>query len=132
MSEERVGAVSLYFSLLAIFIGCLGLFGLTAYIAERRTKEIGIRKVLGASAGRIVRLLSIEFLLLVILANVIAWPIAYLSLELWLRNFSYRIHITLYFMFIAACLALIIAVPTVCFQSVKAAMKNPVDSLRYE
>ncbi|MGD8537665.1 MAG: ABC transporter permease [Candidatus Aminicenantes bacterium] len=131
-SEERVGNLSLYFSLLSIFIGCLGLFGLTAYIAERRTKEIGIRKVLGASAARIVRLLSGEFLLLVLLANVLAWPIAYFGLRLWLRNFSYRINITWPIMIIAACLAVVIAIPTVSFQSIKAALCNPVDSLRYE
>ncbi len=83
-AEERVGGLAMYFSLLAIFIGCLGLFGLAAYMAERRTKEIGIRKVLGASAARIVRLLSIEFLWLVLMANVLAWPIAYFGLSLWL------------------------------------------------
>jgi putative ABC transport system permease protein len=132
MSEERVGSLSFYFSLLAIFIGCLGLFGLTAYIAERRTKEIGIRKVLGASALRIVRLLSSEFLLLVLLANTLAWPIAYFGLRLWLRNFPYRINITWHFMVLAGCLALIIAIPTVSIQSIKAALSNPVKSLKYE
>lgn len=131
-SEERVGSLSFYFSLLAIFLACLGLFGLTAYIAERRTKEIGIRKVLGASAAKIVQLLSGEFFLLIAIANILAWPIAYFGLSLWLRNYSYRISVTLYDMLIAGLLALVIAIPTVSFQSIKAALSNPVDALRFE
>ena len=131
-SEERVGSLSFYLSLLAIFLACLGLFGLTAYIAERRTKEIGIRKVLGASAAKIVQLLSGEFFLLVAIANILAWPIAYFGLSLWLRNYSYRISVTLYDMLIAGLLALVIAIPTVSFQSIKAALSNPVDALRFE
>jgi putative ABC transport system permease protein len=131
-SEERVGSLSFYFSLLAIFLACLGLFGLTAYIAERRTKEIGIRKVLGASAVKIVQLLSGEFFLLVAVSNILAWPIAYFGLSLWLRNYSYRINVTFYDMLIAGLLALVIAIPTVSFQSIKAALSNPVDALRFE
>ncbi len=132
MSEERVGSLSFYFSLFAIFLACLGLFGLTAYIAERRTKEIGIRKVLGASAAKIVQLLSGEFFLLVAIANILAWPIAYFGLSLWLRNYSYRISVALLDMFMAGFLAIVIAIPTVSIQSIKAALSNPVKALRFE
>lgn len=131
-AEERVGILSLYFSLLAVFIGCLGLFGLASYMAERRTKEIGIRKVLGASAARIVRLLSIEFLWLVLIAIVLAWPTAYFGLSLWLRDFPYRIGVNLLIMSAAGLLALVIALLTVSFQAIKAALANPVEALRYE
>jgi putative ABC transport system permease protein len=131
-AEERVGTLSLYFSLLAIFIGCLGLFGLASYMAERRTKEIGIRKVLGASAARIVRLMSIEFLWLVLIAIVLAWPTAYFGLSLWLRDFPYRIGVNLLVMSAAGLLALVIALLTVSFQAIKAALANPVQALRYE
>jgi putative ABC transport system permease protein len=131
-AEERVGILSLYFSLLAVFIGCLGLFGLASYMAERRTKEIGIRKVLGASAARIVRLLSIEFFWLVLIAIVLAWPTAYLGLSLWLRDFPYRIGVNFLVMSAAGLLALVIALLTVSFQAVKAALADPVEALRYE
>ncbi|MBN1222147.1 MAG: ABC transporter permease [Candidatus Aminicenantes bacterium] len=131
-TEDRVGNLSLYFSLLAIFIGCLGLFGLASYMAERRTKEIGIRKVLGASVPGIVRLLSREFLWLVLIANVIAWPAAYGGLTLWLRNFPYRIDVNLIVMAAAGLIALLTALFTVSIQAVKAALANPVDALRYE
>lgn len=132
MSEERLGKLSFNFSLFAILLACLGLFGLAAYLAERRTKEIGIRKVLGASSTKIVRLLSGEFFMLVMMANILAWPVAYFGLSLWLRNYSYRISVTLYDMIIAGFLAIIIAIPTVSFQSIKVAMANPVDALRFE
>jgi len=131
-AEERVGSLSLYFSLLAIFIGCLGLFGLAAYMADRRTKEIGIRKVLGASAPGIVRLLSKEFFWLVVLASILAWPVSYLGLSLWLRNFPYRVNIHWLVMVSAGFLALATALTTVSFQAIKAAVANPVEALRYE
>jgi putative ABC transport system permease protein len=131
-AEEQVGNLSLYFSLLAVFIGCLGLFGLVAYMADRRTKEIGIRKVLGATAPGIIQLLSREFFWLVVLANVLAWPIAYYGLNLWLRNFPYRIGVHWSVMAAAGVLALLTALSTVSFQAAKAALANPVDALRYE
>jgi putative ABC transport system permease protein len=117
---------------LAISISCFGLFGLISFAAEQRTKEIGIRKVLGASVGSVVRLLSKEFVALVILANVIAWPVAYFVITKWLKNFAYRTEIGLVTFFFSGFLALVIAILTVCFQSIKAALTNPVDSLRYE
>jgi putative ABC transport system permease protein len=131
-AEERAGNLTLYFSLLAIFIGCLGLFGLAAFMAEKRTKEIGIRKVLGASAPGIVMLLSREFLKWVLLANIIAWPIAWYGMNNWLQNFAYRINIGLWTFVLAGLLALVIALLTVSFQTIKATIANPVEALRYE
>ena len=133
-SEERLQRLFGYFSGLAIFIACLGLFGLASFAAEQRTKEIGIRKVLGSSVSGIVGLLSKEFTWLVLAANIIAWPIAYLVSRAWLGNFAYRINVNSQFgYFIAATiLALLIAWLTVSFQAIRAAHTNPVDSLRYE
>ena len=131
-AEERVGNFALYFSLLAIFIGCLGLFGLSSFTAERRTKEIGIRKVLGASVSGIVRLLSKEFLLLVAIANLISWPIAYYAMNRWLENYAYRIGLGWGLFALAAILALFIALLTVSFQAIKAALANPVEAIKYE
>jgi putative ABC transport system permease protein len=131
-AEERVGHLSLYFSLLTVFIGCLGLFGLVAYMADRRTKEIGIRKVLGATAPGIVGLLSKEFVWLVLISNILAWPTAYFGLNLWLRDFPYRIGVHWMVMTAAGVLALVTALFTVSFQAIKAALANPVEALRYE
>jgi ABC-type antimicrobial peptide transport system permease subunit len=131
-TEERIGTIVKYFTFLAIFLSCLGLFGLAAFAAEQRTKEIGIRKVLGATVVRIVHLLSKDFLLLVIFANVIAWPIAWLIMNGWLKNYPYRIKIGVETFILAGLLALIIALLTVSFQAVKAALADPVKSLRYE
>jgi putative ABC transport system permease protein len=131
-AEERVGHLSLYFSLLTVFIGCLGLFGLVAYMADRRTKEIGIRKVLGATAPGIVGLLSKEFVWLVLIANILAWPAAYFGLNLWLRDFPYRIGVHWMVMTAAGVLALVTALFTVSFQAIKAALANPIEALRYE
>jgi putative ABC transport system permease protein len=131
-NEERMLAMFGYFSLLAIIIGCLGLLGLAAFSAEQRTKEIGVRKVLGATAPNIALLLSQEFAKLVILANVIAWPLAYLAMNSWLRNFAYAARIgALPFVF-SALSALLAALLAVSYQSVKSAVANPVDALRYE
>lgn len=123
-----------YFSGLAVFIGCLGLLGLAAYAAERRTKEIGVRKVLGASSPRLVMLLSKEFSRWVLLANVIAWPVAYLAMRTWLKGFAYGIDINRqwYFFILAGALALGIALLTVGFQAIKAALADPVKALKYE
>jgi putative ABC transport system permease protein len=119
---------------LAVFIACLGLFGLAAYAAEQRTKEIGIRKVLGASTPGIVRLLSGEFTRLVLAANLLAWPVAYLAMNRWLGGFAYRIEIAsqLGWFLLAGVLSVVVAWLTVGFQAVKAAMADPVRSLRYE
>jgi ABC-type antimicrobial peptide transport system permease subunit len=131
-SERRIGMIVRYFALLAIFISCLGLFGLSAFMAERRTKEIGIRRVLGASFMEIVFLLSKEFTRCVLLANAIAWPVAYFIMNKWLENFAYRTQPKAVIFLGSALLVLAIALLTVSFQSIKAATANPADSLRYE
>jgi len=132
VSEERTGSVVKYFSLLAILVSCLGLFGLASFLAEQRTKEIGIRKVLGSSVQGILVLLSKEFVKWVALANVIAWPIAWFMSRAWLQNFAYRTSIELWIFLFAGVLVVSIAVLTVSFQSIKAATANPIDCLRYE
>jgi putative ABC transport system permease protein len=131
-TEQRMGRVFSSFAVLAIFIACLGLFGLTAFAAEQRTKEIGIRKVLGASDSKIFLLLSKEFMKWVILANLIAWPVAYVAMNRWLQNFAYRIHIGIVAFLVSGGTALLIAYLTVSYQSIKSARANPVESLRYE
>jgi putative ABC transport system permease protein len=131
-SEEKIGRLFGYFTGLAIFIAGLGLFGLAAFAAEQRTKEIGIRKVLGASVANVVTLLSKDFVKLVLLANVIAWPAAYFAMNKWLQNFAYRIEIGWWVFALAGGLALLIALATVSTQAIKAALANPVEALRYE
>ena len=133
-SETRLGQLLGYLSGLALFIACLGLFGLASFSAGQRTKEIGIRKTLGASAARIVVLLSQEFTMLVLFANIIAWPLAYYFMNRWLQGFAFRIELNLHLWTFAAAglAALLIAVMTVSYQALKAALANPVDSLRYE
>jgi putative ABC transport system permease protein len=121
-----------YFVLIAIFISCLGLLGLSAFMAEQKTKEIGIRKALGASVPRIVMLLTKQFLLWVLLANIIAWPIAYIAMRSWLDNYPFRTALGLPLFLLSAVAALMITMFTVSFQALKAARANPVDSLRYE
>jgi putative ABC transport system permease protein len=129
---EREMNIIRTFSFLAILISCLGLFGLAAYTAEQRTKEIGIRKVMGASVTGIVALLSKQYALWVLAANVFAWPISYFLMKKWLEDYSYRIGLGFHFFLLAAALSILIAELTVAFQSVKAARSNPVESLRYE
>jgi putative ABC transport system permease protein len=131
-TEQRMGRVFSSFAVLAIFIACLGLFGLSAFAAEQRTKEIGIRKVLGASDSKIFLLLSREFMRWVLLANIIAWPVACVVMNKWLQNFAYRIHIGIVMFLISGGTALLIAFLTVSYQSIKSAQANPVESLRYE
>ena len=130
--EQRTGEIFGYFSLLAIFIACLGLLGLASFMVERRTKEIGIRKILGAPVSKLVGLLTRDFVRMVVLANLIAWPIAYFAMRKWLENFAYRIDITLGIFLLAAGAALLIAFLTISSQTLKAALSNPVDTLRYE
>jgi putative ABC transport system permease protein len=131
-SEDRFQKVFLYFGLLAIFISCLGLLGLAAYSTIQRTKEIGIRKVLGASVSTIVGLLSKEFLKLVIIALLIASPIAWFAMHSWLQDFAYRTTIAWWVFPLAAAAAVLITLMTVGFHSIKAAIADPVDSLRTE
>ena len=131
-NEMQTEKLFLVFSLLAIFIACLGLLGLASYIAELRTKEIGIKKVLGASVGRIVFSMSREFVKWVILANMVAWPAAYYFMNNWLHDFAYRINISLWVLVLSGGIALMIALATVSFQAIKAATANPVKSLKYE
>jgi ABC-type antimicrobial peptide transport system permease subunit len=131
-SETVIGQLAKYFAFLAIFISCLGLFGLSAFTAEQRTKEMGIRKVLGASVTSIVSLLSKDFLKLVALAFVIAAPLAWYAVQQWLRNFEYKVDVGWMTFALAGGLALLIALLTVSFQSIKAALTNPVKSLRSE
>ncbi len=130
--EKRVGTLFNYFTILAIFISCLGLFGLSSFMAEQRTKEIGIRKVLGASVSSVVGLLSREFSLWVFLANILAWPIAWYFMNQWLLSFAYRTQVNVWIFFFAGILAMIIAMFTISFQAIKAATVNPVKALRYE
>lgn len=131
-SEVRVSVLSKYFAGLAIIISCLGLFGLAAFTAQKRRKEIGIRKVLGASVPGIVQLLSKDFLKLVGIAILIAIPITWWAMNKWLQGFAYRIHISWWIFLAAGFIAIFIALVTVSFQAIKAAMTNPVKSLRSE
>ena len=131
-AEQRQGLLFTFFASMAIVIACLGLFGLTAFATEQRTKEIGIRKVLGASVTSIVALLSRDFLKLVLLANLLAWPIAWYGMHHWLQNFAYRITISGWVFVGASIVALLIALFTVSFQAIKAAIANPVNALRNE
>jgi putative ABC transport system permease protein len=131
-AEEQMGNLTMRLSLLAVLIGCLGLFGMASYTTEQRTKEIGIRKVLGASAAIIVRMLSKEYIVLVAIGNLIAWPVAYFLMKSWLDNFAYRTSLALWVFIATAFLSLAVALLTVSYKSIKAALSNPVDSLRYE
>ncbi len=129
---ERTGTLLNSFALLAVIISCLGLFGLASFMAEQRTKEIGVRKVLGASVPGIILLISKEFTKWVLVANVIAWPVAWYVMGKWLQNFVYKTNITWTTFIMSAGIALFIALLTVSYQSIKAALANPVESLRYE
>jgi putative ABC transport system permease protein len=131
-SEMRVGQIFGAFTFIAVLIACLGLFGLSAYTVQKRVKEIGIRKTFGASIGGIIILLSKSFAKWILLSNIIAWPIAYLTVHKWLQNFAYRTNITIGILVFSGILALLTALLTISCQTVKAALANPVDSLRYE
>ena len=132
LTEMRVGTILDYFTILAILISCLGMFGLASFSVERRTKEIGVRKVLGASVSGVFALLSKDFLKWVLIANFLSWPIAYVFMNEWLQSFAYRINIGIFTFLFAGTIGLIVALLTVSYQSMKAASANPVDSLRYE
>ncbi len=131
-AEERVAKLAGTFSMLAIFISCLGLFGLASFVAEQRTKEIGIRKVLGATVLNLWQMLTSEFVLLVLASCIIASPIAYYALSSWLGHYEYRIDVSWWFFITAAAGAMVITLATVSFQSIRAARMNPVKSLRME
>ncbi len=131
-ADEQIGNIFGIFTFLGLFIACLGLLGLASFTAESRTKEIGIRKVLGASVGGIVLMLSRQFTKWVLLANCIAWPVAYYFMNKWLENFAFRIDMGIWTFVLSGIFVLLIAVLTVSYQSVKAAVANPVDSLKYE
>lgn len=131
-ADEQVGRIFGVFTYLGLFIACLGLLGLASFTAEIRTKEIGIRKVLGASVAKIVLMLSKQFTRWVLMANLIAWPLAYLFINRWLENFAYRTGISLWTYILSGGLALLIALVIVSYQCIRAATANPVDSLRYE
>jgi putative ABC transport system permease protein len=130
--ERRTGKLGLTLAVIAILIACLGLFGLATYTAEQRIKEIGVRKVLGASIGSIVSMLSKDFVMLVVTASVIAIPLAWWAMNKWLQDFAYRISIGWWVFVAAGIIALLIAVITVSSQAIKAALANPVKSLRTE
>ena len=127
-----VMSVVLTFSVLTIIIACMGLFGLASFSIDQRKKEIGIRKAMGASSGGISIMLINDFLRWVILANIFAWPCAYLILNRWLQNYAYRTDISIGIFLFSGFLTLLIAFLTVSYQSIRASVANPVDSLRYE
>ena len=131
-AEQRFGRIFVSFAALAVVIACLGLFGLSSFTAERRTKEVGVRKVLGASIPSLFGMLSSEFVRLVIVANVLAWPVAYAAMNNWLGGFAYRVELGWTTFILAGILAMAIALVTVGFQAVRAATANPVESLRTE
>jgi len=130
--ERRLGTIYSIFSILAIFIACLGLFGMASFTTEQKTKDVGIRKAMGATASSIVLLLAREFNKWVLAANVIAWPLAFFMMKSWLQDFAYRIDQGVFTYLLAAMLTLVVAILTVSYQSVRAAIKNPANSLRYE
>jgi putative ABC transport system permease protein len=131
-SEEKLSQIFSLFSMLAIFIAALGLFGLALFMVEQRTKEIGIRKVLGASVSGIFILIAKEFAILVLLANAVAWPTAYFLLRMWLQDFAYRVNMEPWIYLLSGIIALLIALFTISYQAAKAATADPIDSLRYE
>jgi ABC-type antimicrobial peptide transport system permease subunit len=130
--EERVGKLATFFAILAIFISCLGLFGLASFVAEQRTKEIGVRKVLGASVTNLWALLSKDFVILVIISLFIASPIAYYFMNQWTQKYTFRTDISWWIFVLTGLGALSITLLTVSFQAIKAAVMNPVKSLRSE
>jgi putative ABC transport system permease protein len=131
-AEQQTGKLFITFAVFAIFIGCLGLFGLVTYAAEQRTKEIGVRKVLGASVGGLVAMLAKDFAKLVLIASVVSFPLAWWGANKWLQGFAYRINVSWWMFIVAGIAAILIALITVSFQAIKAAVANPVVSLRNE
>lgn len=130
--EKRTRMIFTVFSILAILVAALGLLGLTAFTTEQRTKEIGIRKAMGASATQVVRLISRETIILILIASVLAWPVSYFFMRNWLNDFAYRLDLGIGPFILSFAFALLIALVTISFQTVVAALKNPADALRYE
>jgi putative ABC transport system permease protein len=130
--ERRIGTVFSASALLAVLISCFGIFGLASFSVERRAKEIGIRKVLGASSPEVFRLLSREFLKWILVANLFAWPVAYFIMNQWLGTFPYRVNMAAWVFLLSGLIGLGLALFTVSYRSIKAAVANPVDCLRYE
>ena len=131
-SESRMGKIFNYFALLAIIISCLGLFGLASFIAEQRTREIGIRKAHGSSNLKIFLLMNRSFVTWVLLANAIAWPVSWFFMNRWLENYAYKTTFAWWIFLVAGLISVLIAIITVTYQSIKAARTNPADTLRYE
>ena len=131
-SEQRIGLIITVFTIMSVFVSCLGLFGLASFLALRRTKEIGIRKVLGARIASVIVLLIKDFSKWIIMANLIAWPLSYAALNRWLQEFPYQTDIKLWFFLGTGLATLLIAILTVGYQSLRVALANPIDSLRYE
>lgn len=131
-AEQKTGTILNIFAVLTIFVACLGLLGLVTYAAEQRTREIGIRKVLGASVSQLIQLLSKDFIILVCIASLIAFPVAYWVMNKWLESFAYRIHINWWMFIVAGSMAIMIAMITISFQAIKSAIVNPTKSLRTE
>ena len=131
-TEEKLGKTFSIYTFIALFVACLGLFGLASFTTAQRTKEIGIRKVLGATGWNITLLTTKKIMALVLMANTIAWPVAYFAMQNWLQNFAYRVEVGVWIFVLSATLSLAIALLTVSYQTIKAATANPVDSLRYE
>jgi putative ABC transport system permease protein len=125
-------SILLFFTFLAIFVGCLGLFGLAAFVAQQKSKEIGIRKVHGAPVSSIVFMLTRQFSYWVLLANIIAWPLAFYFLDRWLSNFFYRIEMPYWVFIVSGLLALMLALITVSYKAYKAAVSDPLDAIKYE
>ena len=131
-AEERIGTLAVFFTILAVFISCIGLFGLASFVAEQRTKEIGIRKVLGASVADLWGMLSKDFVLLVAISCLMAIPAAWIAMHSWLQNYTYRTPIAWWIFAITGCGAILVTLLTVSFQAIRAALANPVHSLRSE
>ena len=131
-AEQRSNTLINYFTVFAIFISCLGIFGLASFMAEQKTKEIGIRKVMGASVPVIVKMFSTEFTKLVVIGNILAWPLAYYAMNKWLENFAYHTTLKWWMFILGALLSVVVVLFTISYQSYKAAIKNPATSLRYE